>query len=223
VRVPTVIVSPLIPKGTIDHTTYDHSSILATLERMFNLDPLTERDKHAKDFRHLFSLTIPRTSNADAPRVLPDPPDSFPGANGLPNYRGKGTPHIVPQPLIQPPGGTPIKDPLYRPFKTHPEHDLELLLAADPTLHLPTSLSGSPSLDLLAWLHVAFRRRLAVRDEDNLAEREIVLREYCAVQTDLEAEAFIALAEQEVEAFRALEPIDSGPPDPEPPDPGPTV
>jgi phospholipase C len=70
VRVPAIIVSPLIEKGIIDHTVYDHGSALATLERLFNIDPLTKRDAAAKDFRHLFTLDPAR---ADTPSVLTGP------------------------------------------------------------------------------------------------------------------------------------------------------
>ena len=70
VRVPAIIVSPLIPRGTIDHTVYDHTSALATLEEIFGVLPLTERDKHAHPLNHLFSLATPRT---DAPLTLPEP------------------------------------------------------------------------------------------------------------------------------------------------------
>ena len=70
VRVPAVVVSPLIPRGVIDHTTYDHSSVLATTEAIFGLQPLTKRDKHANTLQHLFSLAVPRT---DAPTTLPEP------------------------------------------------------------------------------------------------------------------------------------------------------
>ncbi len=73
VRVPAVVVSPLIPRGTIDHTLYDHSSLLATLESMFTINPLSNRDGQANTFNHLLSVTTPRT---DAPTRLPDPPDS---------------------------------------------------------------------------------------------------------------------------------------------------
>ncbi|GAC1384998.1 MAG: hypothetical protein NVS4B7_07990 [Ktedonobacteraceae bacterium] len=69
VRVPVVIVSPLIPKGIIDHTLYDHTSVLATVENIFGLQSLTNRDKHANTFKHLFSLASPRT---DAPTKLPE-------------------------------------------------------------------------------------------------------------------------------------------------------
>lgn len=70
VRVPAVIVSPLIPKGTVDHTVYDHASIPATLERLFGMSPLTARDKNANDVRHMLSLPAPRT---DCPTQLNKP------------------------------------------------------------------------------------------------------------------------------------------------------
>jgi phospholipase C len=70
VRVPALIVSPLVAKGVIDHTVYDHTSMLASVERLFGLKNLTERDKAANDVLHLLSLTSPRT---DAPLTLPNP------------------------------------------------------------------------------------------------------------------------------------------------------
>ena len=73
VRVPAVIVSPLIPKGTVDHTLYDHSSILATLERLLGMNPLTNRDASAKDLRHLLTNPAPRE---DCPKTLVSPATS---------------------------------------------------------------------------------------------------------------------------------------------------
>jgi phospholipase C len=73
VRVPAVIVSPLIPRNTIDHSVYDHTSALATVENIFGLQPLTERDKQAHTLNHLFSLATPRI---DAPATLPEPAHS---------------------------------------------------------------------------------------------------------------------------------------------------
>jgi phospholipase C len=73
VRVPAIVVSPLIPRGIIDHTVYDHTSALATVERIFGLLPLTERDKQAHSLNHLFSLTTART---DALSTLPEPANS---------------------------------------------------------------------------------------------------------------------------------------------------
>ena len=70
VRVPAVIVSPLIPANVIDHRLYDHSSIPKAIETVFGLPPLTERDKAANDPTAL--LTLP-TARTDAPPTLPNP------------------------------------------------------------------------------------------------------------------------------------------------------
>jgi hypothetical protein len=73
VRVPAIAISPLIPANTVDHTTYDHTSLLATVEGLFELDPLTRRDAAAHTLEHLLSLGSPRE---DAPTTLPDAADS---------------------------------------------------------------------------------------------------------------------------------------------------
>jgi phospholipase C len=70
VRVPAVAVSPLIPANLIDHRTYDHASIPATVERLFGLGPLTQRDARANSVASLATLAVPRT---DAPLTLPKP------------------------------------------------------------------------------------------------------------------------------------------------------
>jgi hypothetical protein len=70
VRVPALVISPYVRKGVIDHTGYDHTSILATAERLFGTRNLTDRDKAANDLRHLLSLAEPRI---DTPMKLPDP------------------------------------------------------------------------------------------------------------------------------------------------------
>ena len=68
VRVPAVLVSPLIPRGSVDHTLYDHTSLLATVRKRFNLAaPLTNRDAGANTFDSNLSLTTART---DTPREL---------------------------------------------------------------------------------------------------------------------------------------------------------
>lgn len=74
VRVPTVLVSPLIHSGTIDEQIYDHSSIVATVRRLIipEEEALTPRDEQAQTFDHNLSLATPRTSE-DLPS-LPEPP-----------------------------------------------------------------------------------------------------------------------------------------------------
>jgi phospholipase C len=70
VRVPAIVVSPWIKQGVIDHTTYDHTSMLASVERLFGMKSLTDRDAVANDVLHLLDLEAPRS---DAPVTLPDP------------------------------------------------------------------------------------------------------------------------------------------------------
>ena len=54
-RIPAMILSPLLPAVSgIDHTVYDTTSILATIERRFGLAPLADRDRAVADFGPLF-------------------------------------------------------------------------------------------------------------------------------------------------------------------------
>ena len=57
VRVPTVIISPFAKKGFVDHTVYDTTSILKTIEVRFGLEPLTTRDAAAADLRNAFDFS----------------------------------------------------------------------------------------------------------------------------------------------------------------------
>jgi phospholipase C len=57
VRVPAIVVSPWVARGHVDQTVYDHSSIPATLARLFGLAPLTDRDRHANDLLSLVTTT----------------------------------------------------------------------------------------------------------------------------------------------------------------------
>ena len=70
VRVPAVVISPLIAKGVVDHRVYDHSSVPATIEERFGLRSLTQRDRQAAKVTTLLTLKEPR---ADAPLTLPLP------------------------------------------------------------------------------------------------------------------------------------------------------
>ncbi|KAF8996212.1 phosphoesterase [Cyathus striatus] len=79
VRVPTLILSPWVGKGVIEHEgingqglTYSHSSIPGFISKLWNLDngtPLTARVAFASTFEHL----ITNTFRADTPTTLPNP------------------------------------------------------------------------------------------------------------------------------------------------------
>jgi phospholipase C len=53
-RVPTIVISPLAKRHFVDHTLYDTTSILATIERRWGIEPLGTRDANATDLRAAF-------------------------------------------------------------------------------------------------------------------------------------------------------------------------
>jgi acid phosphatase len=54
-RVPTLIISPFARRHFVDNTLYDTTSILATIERRWELAPLGSRDANANDLRNAFT------------------------------------------------------------------------------------------------------------------------------------------------------------------------
>ncbi|KAK1437044.1 hypothetical protein QVD17_02829 [Tagetes erecta] len=80
VRVPTLLISPWIEKGTVIHepsgptpySQFEHSSISATVKKLFNLDSnfLTKRDEWAGTFESYFNLRD--TPRDDCPEKLPE-------------------------------------------------------------------------------------------------------------------------------------------------------
>jgi phospholipase C len=61
-RVPAVMVSPWLPENTVVSEEYRHTSVIATLRKVWGLGelPLSRRDGSARTFEHLFSLENPR-------------------------------------------------------------------------------------------------------------------------------------------------------------------
>ncbi|XP_027111047.2 non-specific phospholipase C1 [Coffea arabica] len=80
VRVPTLLISPWIDKGTVIHepngptpqSQFEHSSIPATVKKLFNLKSnfLTKRDAWAGTFENAFKLR--ETPRDDCPEKLPE-------------------------------------------------------------------------------------------------------------------------------------------------------
>ena len=71
VRVPAVLVSPLIPAGTVfrvpaGSTPLDHTSVLKTIQTRWGLPALTARDAAAPDVGDVLSLPAPRTTDLPA-------------------------------------------------------------------------------------------------------------------------------------------------------------
>jgi len=76
VRVPTVLVSPLIAPGTVYRapaggTPLDHTSVLKTVEQRWNLPALTARDAAAPGFGDVFTLAAARTDDVLAGVTVP--------------------------------------------------------------------------------------------------------------------------------------------------------
>ena len=55
-RVPLLIISPWVKPGRVLHQTYEFSSFLAFLERLFDIEPLTRRDRIANDMFDAFDF-----------------------------------------------------------------------------------------------------------------------------------------------------------------------
>lgn len=85
VRVPAVVVSAYTQKGAVigtdannAATRFDHTSILATVSKLFGLRSLTKRDGNANVLDIALNLDTPRLTSAEALTTLPDPaPDSM--------------------------------------------------------------------------------------------------------------------------------------------------
>ncbi len=51
-RIPALVIGRSLKRSGVDHTTYDTTSILATIERSFGLAPLSSRDRAVNDLSH---------------------------------------------------------------------------------------------------------------------------------------------------------------------------
>ena len=90
VRVPAVLVSPLIGAGTVFRvpagtTPIDHTSILKTVQQRWGLPSLTARDAAAPSLGGVLTLTTPRTDDVLAGVTVPTPAGASPSA-ALPSH-----------------------------------------------------------------------------------------------------------------------------------------
>jgi phospholipase C len=73
VRVPAILISPWVERGSVDSTLYEHASLPATVRAVFGLPhSLTARDRAANTFERSLTRRSPR---GDAPLTLPVPGD----------------------------------------------------------------------------------------------------------------------------------------------------
>jgi len=106
-RVPAVVISPWCPQNMIEHRQLEHSYIPATIEQLFGLGPLTNRDAGVVGLQTLASLPSPRNVTTQIPDAVaaPEPSGPVPGtpigpsgavssATSVPRHRRPPRTHI---------------------------------------------------------------------------------------------------------------------------------
>ena len=73
-RVPAIVVSPYSRPGGVSDLTYDHTSILATIQRKWNLPAMTARDANANDIIDFLDPAAPPRLAAPYIESPPKPP-----------------------------------------------------------------------------------------------------------------------------------------------------
>jgi phospholipase C len=116
VRVPAVFVSPLIEAGTVIRAAgavpFDHTSVLATLEKKFNVKPLTKRDAVAPDFSGVVTLAKARTDDPLAKVKAPKSTTAAPPTQAGPDHLEQVYADSVSRlPVADKKGHHPIQDP----------------------------------------------------------------------------------------------------------------
>ena len=98
-RVPAVVASPYALANGVTHVVHDHTSVLAMVERMWNLPALTFRDANANDLTDFLDLAALRqgwaAATIPAPGPFPAPGPSVPGPR---DSTGALDPSAVPPP-----------------------------------------------------------------------------------------------------------------------------
>ena len=75
-RVPAVVVSPYARRRAVTNVVHDHTSVLATIERQWNLPALTRRDANARTLADFLDTSKPAFME---PPSLARPADPLPG------------------------------------------------------------------------------------------------------------------------------------------------
>jgi phospholipase C len=102
-RVPTLVVSPYAKKDFVSHMVYDHTSILALLEKKFNLPAMTFRDANANDMLDFIDFEAMERKRPNFPVMPPLAPPGNTTAALACSLTGPG---VIPPPgTTSPPSG----------------------------------------------------------------------------------------------------------------------
>ena len=144
VRVPAILVSPWIPKGTVVNRVFDHASIPATVTSLFlgDYEPRSPRENNADTFLDLLSLAAPRT---DAPIFKIDGDDTgvLTSKSSAKKRRGSTIqlPHPAPDSAISP-GSDPPSQLEIAGFRSDDASGKDLLGIADEVKRLCSVLAA---------------------------------------------------------------------------------
>lgn len=156
-RVPAILVSPWVAQGSVFNEEYRHTSLIATLRKVWDLgEAFTRRDAHARTFEDLFTLDTPRDPSTWANiKARPEPAyhyDTSFTAKALSNLgKGVGMAYIdraralglpLPQRLKDDPEAVPTGEDVYEILKLLAWCDFPLLNPDVTSKHVP-NLSGN--------------------------------------------------------------------------------
>ena len=80
-RVPTVVVSPFSPRRVVHGGPYEHTSVLRMIEWRWGLEPLTTRDRKARNLVEVLDFgDVNDTADADVPAQATFVPQTCGGA-----------------------------------------------------------------------------------------------------------------------------------------------
>ena len=94
-RVPAVVVSPYAKRNHVSHVQYDHTSVLAMIERKWNLPALTHRDANANDLTDFLDLSALAAQRPTFPSL---PPLAAPGDTAAALACSASGPGTIPPP-----------------------------------------------------------------------------------------------------------------------------
>jgi phospholipase C len=160
-RVPSIVVSPYAKRQHVSHVVYDHTSILAFLERKWNLPAMTHRDANANDLTDFLDLGAMAKRQPTFPKLPPLPASGENNSTLACSTTGPGT---IPPPSPPP---IPLRVEMRNLGVSRRRRGLELdLWTTRSTLH-----------DLVVELHQG-HRRVAQRHIAALSEppHQVVLR-----------------------------------------------
>jgi hypothetical protein len=108
-RVPSIVVGPYAKRNHVSHVVYDHTSVLALVERKFNLPAMTYRDANANDLTDFLDLDAMSAGRPTFPEL---PPLAAAGDNASTEACSKTGPGTIPPPA--PAAAKPRKLPKIR-------------------------------------------------------------------------------------------------------------